>query len=61
MAVNRLLDTVRIFHPSADKNGESWIGSQFLLLVEAIDKPLTAYQLRISSNLLGSDSECEGL
>jgi hypothetical protein len=59
--IHGLLDTVRVFHPAANQNGEGWIGSQLLLLFEAVNKPLPTNQLRISSNLLGSDGECEGL
>jgi hypothetical protein len=61
LAIHRLLDTVRVFHPTANKDSESGVGYQLLLLFEAVDKPLSAYQLRISSNLLGSDSESQGL
>ncbi len=61
MLIHRSFDAVGVFHPAANNHRESWVGSQLLLLFEAVDKPLTADQLRISSNLLGSDSESEGL
>ena len=46
---------------TADQHGESWIGYQLLLLLEAVDEPLPTNQLRISSNLLRSDGESQGL